>query len=122
MGIDVSKLPRAYQDQIGRQLIETHTLDSKLQTSKPKSTIRDESLEATKVSRSNKERIQVSVTQFTRGTQDPDNCCPKYEIDCLREEGIFADDTNDDIKLCIDQIKVQEQENEGVLIEIEWPE
>jgi hypothetical protein len=91
---------------------------SRPQTSKPESPASDESLAAPKISRCIKTRFNLRFSQFTRRLQDPDNCCPKYHIDWLRSKGFLEDDTLEDIELTIRQIKVQNQDEEGVLIEL----
>lgn len=91
---------------------------SKAQAAELKQAIRNESLAASRIPGCDKRRILLRISQFTRRRQDPDNCCPKYEIDAIRSLGIIGDDTDDDIELQIRQIQVTQEDNEGVLIEI----
>lgn len=91
---------------------------SKSQASKPEQTLCNESLAAPRIPGCSKKRILLRISQFTRRRQDPDNCCPKYEIDALRELKVISDDTDDDVEIQISQIQVGKQEDEGVLIEI----
>jgi len=91
---------------------------SKAQAAKSQQTFRHEPLAASRIPGCGKKRILLRFSQFTRRTQDPDNCCPKYEIDALRSLRVISDDSNNDIELQIRQIEVKIQEDEGVLIEI----
>jgi len=94
------------------------TMDSGPQTPQSEQTLRYEPLATPGIPGCGKRRAILCVSQFTRRRQDPDNSCPKYEIDWLRAEGIISDDTDDDIELQIKQIQVFKEEDEGVLIEI----
>lgn len=101
-----------------RKGYDPETVAPRTQAAQFKQALRDESLAASRIPGCGKKRILLRISQFTRRRQDPDNCCPKYEIDAIRSLGIIGDDTDDDIELQIRQIQVNEGKDEGVLIEI----
>lgn len=123
MGLDPNLLSgaikAAYLRQKEQEYGKIKTVASGVQAPKLKQTVRDEPLAAPSLPRQCKNRVNLRISQFTRRRQDPDNVCPKYEIDWLRSQGLLADDTDDDIDLTIRQVQVQVEEDEGVMIEIE---
>lgn len=110
------KLWRWNETRQGYELSEV--MAAKSQITQLKQALRHESLATSRISGCGERRVLLRISQFTRRRQDPDNCCPKYEIDALRSLGIIDNDTDDDIELQIRQVQVQVKEDEGVLIEI----
>lgn len=68
-------------------------------------------------------RILVRITVRKCGTlQDPDNCFVKPVVDLLRYCRAIPDDTPEEIKLEVEQVRVQSKAEAGTEILIEYPD
>lgn len=101
---------------------EHSTMASMPQVAQLESTVRNEPLGKAKVPRRPKVKAVLRFSQFTRRRQDPDNVCGKFHTDFLRANGFISDDTDDDVAITVQQIQVFTKEEEGVLIELSFPD
>jgi hypothetical protein len=83
-----------------------------------KPTVRHEPLAAQEGEASYPGRVRVCVISYRRRLTDPDNLCPKYFVDCLRDSKLIRDDSAEQIDLSVSQEKVKRKEDEGTLISI----
>jgi hypothetical protein len=63
-------------------------------------------------------RLQVRFTAYRSRFIDPDNCVPKYLLDCLRHCGAIPDDSLQHIEVCVRQAKAPAGHLQGTLIEL----
>ena len=75
-------------------------------------------LGAQKVQRPTGQRVLVRVTSRRRRLLDEDNLCAKYHIDLCRYAGIIPDDSPDQVKIEVGQVKVSKGQSERTEIEI----
>lgn len=63
-------------------------------------------------------RIQVRFTAYRSRFIDPDNCVPKYLLDCLRHCGAIPDDSLQHVEVCVRQARAPAAHLQGTLIEL----
>lgn len=67
-------------------------------------------------------RPRVKIYSFRRTLVDPDNLFVKPLVDAIRYEHLIEDDSLKHIVLEVSQRKVDKPEEEGTVVEIEYPE
>ena len=102
---------RAYEDRVARKLCSPQ----------PQPAVCYEPLGQAQGEAPVSNRIGICITGFRRRLLDPDNFAGgcKYLIDGLRYSQLLHDDTQEQVSLTFQQVKVQTKQEEETLIEIE---
>jgi hypothetical protein len=96
-------------------------LNRELPSAESQSLVRNVSLATGPGKKTHPGRCTLRYTSYRRRLLDPENCCTKYFTDALRYLGWLRDDTLEDIKLEVQQKKVERKNQEKTLIEIIYP-
>lgn len=103
---------------LSRRQYEVLKANTKRSGPKFKQDLSHESLEERVSEEENSTRAIVRITSFRTQLCDPDNICPKYQIDALRYQGVIRNDRLCDIKLEVTQVKVKTKAEERTEIEV----
>jgi len=115
--LTLDQIPHKYHAEIAKQLYP-HENSSATPSTKPKQTVRNESLEQIQRETYHTGSVSVCITSYRRRLLDPDNLCGKYFLDAARYSMLIADDTPEEVSYTIKQVKVRKKEEERTEIVI----
>jgi hypothetical protein len=119
MSIEISSLPRRYQEQIARELYGKAKAGDLRPSAVSKRTPSHGALATRPSEKGHPAKYLVSVVSFRVRLLDEDNLCPKYHIDSLRYAGLLPADSPDRAHIITTQEKVESKEQERTEITIE---
>lgn len=125
MGVDVTKPPRQYQEQIGQQLLENKNRNKGMGAAKPQQVevcamVHQEKVQAGGVGATPKlPSVLIEMHRSRKLDRDNKFFATKEILDGLCHTGLIPGDSEDEIDLKVEQVKVPRKEIKTV-IEIEW--
>jgi hypothetical protein len=114
---DLAKLQAKYP--LSAATIRRNQAAGQLSSAQPQRPVQDEPLAKVARKEGHPTRLHVRVISFRRRLIDPDNCVPKWFIDCLRRGGWIEDDTAAHIEVTTSQQKVTSKDQERTELVIE---
>jgi hypothetical protein len=113
--LDLSLLPRKYQDQVAVQLYAPHNPGP---GPVPKPAPEPEPVGPGPAKEAYPGKYAVCVVSYRRRLLDEDNLCPKYHIDSLRYAGLLPSDAPDKATIKTSQVQVRTKAEERTVISI----
>lgn len=113
-----SKNPSKWFRKLNPHLFDRHDVDDQRTAPEPQPRALPPLEGHRQAQKQNPSRRLVRITSYRMRRQDPDNGIAKWHIDALRLAGIIEDDTEDHIKLEIEQVQVHTKAEQKTFIEI----